>query len=76
MVRPDQSFTWDFQVQEQPRQIAGTSSVGAGGLLTLAGASEGVLVGRIAWTDADHFTFRLLNGPQGDAGLAFSRSAE
>jgi hypothetical protein len=76
VVRPDQSFTWDFQEQNQPRQIAGTSSVGAGGLLTLAGASEGVLVGRITWTDADHFTFRLLNGPKGDAGLSFARSGD
>ena len=32
------------------------------------------MVGRVTWTDDDHFTFKVLAGPADDPGLAFSRT--
>ena len=56
--------------------MQGTSAQGAGGLLTLAGTDNGVLVGRVSWTDPDNFTFRLLGSPETDPGLAFTRAGK
>ena len=74
-ILPDHSFTWSVQEQNQPRDIQGTSTLGTAGLLTLAGSDNGVLVGRVTWTDQDNFTFRLIGGNQADPGLAFTRAA-
>jgi hypothetical protein len=59
----------------KPKSIQGSSTVGATGLLTLAGAGdEGVLVGQVTWTDDSHFTFKLSGGPPNDPGLSFSKA--
>jgi hypothetical protein len=53
--------------------IAGTST-NANGILTLASqGQDGALVGKLAWQDADHFTFQLVGAPPTDPGLKFAR---
>ena len=54
--------------------IAGRSTL-AEGVLTLAAQSgqTGALVGKLAWQDADHFSFRLVGAPSTDPGLKFAR---
>ncbi len=54
--------------------IAGKSAF-ANGILTLTaqGGQNGALVGRVAWQDADNFSFRLVGGPPNDPGLKFAR---
>ena len=54
--------------------ITGGSTL-ADGVLTLnaQGSQDGALTGKVAWQDADHFTYQLLGAPSSDPGLAFAR---
>jgi hypothetical protein len=74
-IQDDGRFQWDASGPAKPPiTIAGASTV-AGGVLTLAaqGTQDGAMVGKVAWQDADHFTFRLVGGPPTDPGLSFAR---
>ena len=74
-IKDDGRFTWAATGPgKPPTTIAGTSTF-ADGVLTLAaqGAQDGALVGKVAWQDADHFTFRLVGAPPNDPGLKFAR---
>ena len=68
-------FNWDASGPgRQPTTIAGKSTFAAGVLTLVAkGNQDGALVGKVAWQDADHFTFRLVGGPPTDPGLLFAR---
>ena len=72
-VKDDGSFSWVYSQDGKPRTIAGTSTIGATGLLTLASSNAGVMVGQVQWTDADHFNFKLSGGGKDDEGLNFTR---
>lgn len=75
-IQPDGNFTWTVNApnQKQPAKIAGSSTY-EDGLLTLSDADQknGALAGNLAWTDATHFTFKIVGGPADDPGLKFSR---
>jgi tetratricopeptide (TPR) repeat protein len=74
-ITDDGKFNWDASGPgRQPSTIAGASTF-ADGVLTLAakGGQDGALVGKVAWQDADHFTFRLVGAPANDPGLKFAR---
>jgi tetratricopeptide (TPR) repeat protein len=73
-IQDDGAFTWTATGPgKPPMNIAGKSSL-ADGVLTLSaeGGQNGALVGRVAWQDADNFTFRLLGAPANDPGLKFA----
>jgi tetratricopeptide (TPR) repeat protein len=73
-VQVDGSFTWDVTKNGQTRRMAGTSTVGKTGLLTLAGgAADGALVGQLRWADADHVRLSLLGAQAKESGLEFTR---
>ncbi len=60
-IKDDGKFDWEASAPGKPTTaIAGSSTV-AGGVLTLVaqGTQDGALAGKVAWQDADHFTFRL-----------------
>ena len=74
-ITDDGKFNWDASGPgRQPSTIAGASTF-ADGVLTLAakGSQDGALAGKVAWQDADHFTFRLVGAPPSDPGLLFAR---
>jgi tetratricopeptide (TPR) repeat protein len=74
-VQNDGSFTWEVTQKGEPKTIRGTSTLGATGLLTLAGqGDEGILVGHVTWTDDSHFNFKLSDGPPNDQGLNFKKA--
>jgi tetratricopeptide (TPR) repeat protein len=69
-------FSWKVTHQGKTQEFQGDRIYG-NGLLTLAQTGqEGQppMVGRVIWTDDDHFTFKVMAGPADDAGLAFSRT--
>lgn len=72
----DGKFAWKVvDAQGKPRSFEGVRATG-NGLLTLVrdgDAPQPPLVGRVSWTDEDHFTFKLVGGGEDDQGLAFSR---
>ena len=75
VIKDDGKFNWDASSPGRPpTAIAGTSTL-ADGVLTLAaqGSKDGALAGRVAWQDADHFTFRVVGAPPSDTGLKFGR---
>jgi tetratricopeptide (TPR) repeat protein len=74
-ITDDGKFSWDASGPgRQPTKIEGASTF-ADGVLTLAamGGQDGALAGKVAWHDADHFTFRLVGAPPSDPGLKFAR---
>ena len=74
-IQDDGKFTWTASSPGKPAMdIAGRSTL-AEGVLTLAAQSgqTGALVGKLAWQDADHFSFRLVGAPSTDPGLKFAR---
>ena len=74
-IKGDGGFTWTVSAPASRRPPSRASSTYADGVLTLAGkeGQNGALVGRLAWQDDNHFTFRLVGGPSGDTGLKFGR---
>lgn len=72
----DGKFAWKVvDGKGETRSFKGARALG-NGLLTLVrdgDAHQPPLVGRISWTDEDHFTFKLVGGGEEDKGLAFSR---
>ena len=74
-IKDDGRFNWDASGPgRQPTAIAGMSTFAAGVLTLVAqGKEDGAMVGKVAWQDADHFTFKLLGGPPTDPGLLFAR---
>jgi hypothetical protein len=71
-------FIWTVTRQGKQQRIEGDRTYG-NGILTLAQTQAGddaqpPMVGRVTWQDDDHFTFKLIGGPPGDPGLAFTRS--
>ena len=69
-------FAWKVvDGQGKPRSFEGVRATG-NGLLTLVrdgDPPQPPLVGRVSWTDDDHFTFKLVGGGEDDPGLAFAR---
>jgi tetratricopeptide (TPR) repeat protein len=65
-------FAWTVTAKGKAKNIEGESTYG-NGLLTLAGATGGTMVGRTDWSDSAHFTFKLMGGPPGDPGLTFQK---
>ncbi len=75
VIGDDGKFNWDASsAGKPPTAIAGSSTL-ADGVLTLAaqGSQNGALTGKVAWQDADHFTFRVTGAPPSDPGLKFAR---
>jgi tetratricopeptide (TPR) repeat protein len=75
VIKDNGQFSWNTSGPgKPPTTIAGASTV-TGGVLTLVAteAQDGVMVGKVAWHDADHFTFRLVGAPTNDPGLNFAR---
>ncbi len=74
-IQDDGKFTWTASSPGKPAMdITGNSTL-ADGNLTLAAKSgqTGALVGKLAWQDADHFSFHLVGAPSTDPGLTFAR---
>ena len=75
VIKDDGKFNWDASAAgKPPTEIAGESTF-TDGVLTLSakGSPNGALAGKVAWQDADHFTFRVVGAPQSDPGLKFAR---
>jgi len=74
-IEDDGSFTWTANSSGKPPMNITGKSTFAGGILTLAAqeGQNGTLVGRVAWKDADNFSFRLIGAPANDPGLKFVR---
>jgi tetratricopeptide (TPR) repeat protein len=67
-------FSWAVEDKAGQHAIQGASTLGKTGVLTLASdTNDGVLVGKVTWTDADHFAFHLVGSNGGDADLKFER---
>jgi hypothetical protein len=65
-------FTWTVTQQGQPRQLQGRLTYG-NGILTLAQDQGPAIVGNIAWTDENHFVFKVPGAGPNDPGLTFAR---
>ncbi len=66
----DGKFNWVVDQNGKKNTITGETSMGKN-LLTLAGSEQGsVMVGNCNWTDATHFTFKIVGGPADDPGLS------
>ncbi len=73
-IGDDGGFSWTVSGPGKPATTIAGSSTFADGVLTLAGKGQnGALAGKVAWQDADHFTFRLVSAPSQDPGLKFAR---
>ena len=74
-IKDDGKFNWDVSSPGKPATAIAGESTFADGVLTLAakGTQDGALAGKVAWQDADHFTFRLVGAPPDDPGLKFAR---
>jgi tetratricopeptide (TPR) repeat protein len=74
-IKEDGKFRWDVSSAGKPSTTIAGSSTFADGVLTLLaqGTQHGALTGTVALADADHFTFRLVDGPPNDPGLKFAR---
>ena len=72
-VTPDGAFDWTVADKNGPRKLTGGSTYG-NDVLTLAPSTGDPLVGRVVWTDPDHFTFQAAGGGAGDPGLAFQKT--
>ena len=72
-IQDDGKFNWDASGPGKPPTAIAGASTFADGVLTLAakGTQDGALAGKVAWQDADHFTFRLVGAPPTDPGLKF-----
>jgi hypothetical protein len=69
-------FTWKVTHQGKTQEFQGDRTYG-NGILTLAQAAQAgqtPLVGRVQWTDDNHFIFKVMAGPPDDPGLAFTRT--
>jgi tetratricopeptide (TPR) repeat protein len=69
-------FVWKVTDHGKDRQFDGVRTNGQG-LLTLVQTGDDAqppMVGKLSWTDDDHFTFKLAGAGAGDPGLSFSRS--
>jgi tetratricopeptide (TPR) repeat protein len=73
-IKDGGSFEWKVNQKGQARTLAGTSTLGSNGLLTLASNDAGVMVGQVRWSDPDHFNFRLVGAQGDDQGLNFTRA--
>ncbi len=72
-VAADHKFSWVVGEQSGKRSLAGISTLG-NDTLTLAPESGDALVGKVAWRDANGFTFQAGGGGPNDPGLAFRKS--
>jgi tetratricopeptide (TPR) repeat protein len=74
-IKEDGNFSWNVSAQGKPPTAIAGASTFADGVLTLAaqGTQAGALAGKVAWHDADNFTFRLVGAPANDPGLKFTR---
>jgi tetratricopeptide (TPR) repeat protein len=74
-IKEDGKFSWDVSNTGKPSTTIAGASTFTDGVLTLAaqGTKDGALTGKVAWKDADHFTFRLVGAPPSDPGLSFAR---
>jgi hypothetical protein len=74
-IQDDGRFTWAATSPGKPATTIAGGSTLADGVLTLTaqGSQDGALTGKLAWQDADHFTFRLVGSPPTDPGLTFAR---
>jgi hypothetical protein len=71
-IQPTGEFAWEVNRKGKIQRFAGTSTYGSG-ILTLAQEKGPALVGRIGWTDPNHFTFRIVGDGPEDPGLRFSK---
>jgi tetratricopeptide (TPR) repeat protein len=74
-IQDDGHFTWAASSPGKPTTTITGASALADGVLTLTaqGSQDGALTGKVAWKDADHFTFQLVGAPSTDPGLSFAR---
>ena len=71
-VQPGGTFAWKVTQKGKSHEFSGSSTYGDG-ILTLAQAQGPALVGRVAWADANHMTFRIVGDGPDDPGLSFSK---
>jgi hypothetical protein len=70
---PDPShFTWTVTHQGQSRQLQGKLTYG-NGILTLAQDQGPAIVGNTAWSDDNHFSFKVPGANPNDPGLTFTK---
>ena len=71
-LRADGTFNWVYTADGETHKFDGNYTVG-NGLMTLARADHGALVGRLKWVDDKTFNFKMVGGGPEDAGLTFKR---
>ncbi len=70
----DGRFTWNVTKGGKEQSFAGKSSYENGILTLVQDQNNNTMVGNVNWTDASHFTFKVLGGPPNDPGLSFSKA--
>lgn len=68
----DQTYTWDYRQNGKAQHFAGAYTV-AENLLILKHNGNPTMIGQIAFSDANHFSFKLTGSNPADPGLSFSR---
>jgi len=66
---------FDFGKPEEVKTVEWKAQAKGGFSMTTGNSQtmNGTLTGKVAWQDADHFTFRLVGDPPQDPGLKFAR---
>ncbi|MHB1562209.1 MAG: tetratricopeptide repeat protein [Isosphaeraceae bacterium] len=72
-VRPDGRLVWKVAASGRAREYDGFASY-FDDILALTQDLDNAMAARVVWTDPRHFRLRLLEGQEGDPGLAFERS--
>jgi hypothetical protein len=67
-------FAWKVTRQGKDQQFAGTSSFENGLLTLVQDQNNNSLVGHVNWTDATHFSFKVVGAGTDDPGLSFTKS--
>ena len=71
-LKPENKFTWGVTQAGKSQSFDGEFTYG-GDSMTLVQTAGPPLVGKLTWTDKDHFKFKIAGGPPGDPGLKFGR---
>ena len=71
-LKPENKFTWGVTQAGKTQSFDGEYTYGDG-TITLVQANGPSLVGKLSWTDKNHFGFKIAGGPARDPGLKFAR---
>ncbi len=71
-LKPENKFSWSVTQAGKVQAFEGDYTYG-GDTLTLIQSAGPAMVGKLAWSDPNHFAFKIVGGPPADPGLSFAR---